>query len=184
MLVAQLCPTLCDPMDCSPPGSSVHGISQARMLEWVAIPFSRGCSRPRDRTWSCILQADSLLSEPPGKSQLLGSFPLDPAKPTLDSWPPKLSGFKNPLKPLSAKWYLVIATAGNSHTLLTTTERKQDCPGAGVRFADSRPQALRPHAACPVVRFPTSLPRVLLSLFPSLLRIPQSLVHLPITCTP
>ena len=41
---------LCDPMDCSPPGSSVHGILQARILEWVAIPFSRGSSQPRDRT--------------------------------------------------------------------------------------------------------------------------------------
>jgi len=40
VLVAQLCPALCDPMDCSPPGSSVHGILQARILEWVAIPFS------------------------------------------------------------------------------------------------------------------------------------------------
>ena len=36
----QLCPSLCDPMDCSPPGSSVHGILQARILEWVAMPFS------------------------------------------------------------------------------------------------------------------------------------------------
>ena len=54
VLVAQLCLTLCDPMDCSPPGSSVHGILQARMLEWVAIPFSRVSSRPRDLTWvSC-----------------------------------------------------------------------------------------------------------------------------------
>ena len=41
VLVAQTCPTLCDPMDCSPPGSSVHGIHQARILEWVAISFSR-----------------------------------------------------------------------------------------------------------------------------------------------
>ena len=41
VLVTQLCPTLCDPMDCSLPGSSVHGISQARILEWVAISFSR-----------------------------------------------------------------------------------------------------------------------------------------------
>ena len=53
--VAQLCPTLCDPMDCSPPGSSVHGISQASMLEWVTISSSRGSSQPRDRTHvSCI----------------------------------------------------------------------------------------------------------------------------------
>ena len=48
--VAQSCPTLCDPVDYRPPGSSVHGISQARILEWVAIFFSRGYSRPRDRT--------------------------------------------------------------------------------------------------------------------------------------
>ena len=44
VLVAQLCPTLFDLMDCSPPGSSVHGILQARILEWVAIPFLRGSS--------------------------------------------------------------------------------------------------------------------------------------------
>ena len=46
----QSCPTLCDPMNHSPPGSSVHGILQARTLVWVAIPFFRGSSRPRDRT--------------------------------------------------------------------------------------------------------------------------------------
>ena len=49
--VAQSCPTLCSPMDCSLPGSSVHRIFQARVLEWVAISFSRGSSQPRDRTW-------------------------------------------------------------------------------------------------------------------------------------
>ena len=48
--VTQSCPTLCDPMDCSLPGSSVHGIFQARVLEWVAISFSRGSSQLRDRT--------------------------------------------------------------------------------------------------------------------------------------
>ena len=53
--VAQLYPTLCYPIECSPPGSSVHGIFQARALEWVAISFSRGSSQPRDRTLvSCI----------------------------------------------------------------------------------------------------------------------------------
>ena len=53
--VAQACPILWDPMDCSPQGSSVHEILQARILEWVAIPFSRGSSRPRDWTQvSCI----------------------------------------------------------------------------------------------------------------------------------
>ena len=49
-LAAQSGPTLCDPVDCSPPGSSVHGILQARVLEWVAIPFSRGSSWARDWT--------------------------------------------------------------------------------------------------------------------------------------
>ena len=54
VLVAQLCLTLCDPIDCSLSGSSVHQILQARILELVAIPFSRGSSWPRDRTWvSC-----------------------------------------------------------------------------------------------------------------------------------
>ena len=49
--VAQSCPTLCDPVDCSLPGFSIHGILQARILEWVTISFSRGSSRPGDRTW-------------------------------------------------------------------------------------------------------------------------------------
>ena len=49
-LVAQLCPTLCDPVDCSPPGSPVHGILQARTLEWVVMPSSRRFSQPRDQT--------------------------------------------------------------------------------------------------------------------------------------
>ena len=55
VLIVQLCVTLCDPMDCSPPGSSVQEILQARILEWLAFPFSRGSSRPRDWTRvSCI----------------------------------------------------------------------------------------------------------------------------------
>ena len=50
VLVAQSCLTLCNTMDCSPPGSSLHGILQARRLEWVTIPFSRRSSQPRDQT--------------------------------------------------------------------------------------------------------------------------------------
>ena len=65
--VAQLCSTLCDPMDCSPPGSSVHGILQARILEWVAISFSRDLPNPGIEPRSPTLQADALASEPPGK---------------------------------------------------------------------------------------------------------------------
>ena len=65
--VAQSCLTLCDPVDCSPPGSSVHGILQARILEWVTISFSRESSQPRDQTGFPALEADALTSEPPGK---------------------------------------------------------------------------------------------------------------------
>ena len=55
VLVTQSCLTLCDPTDCSPPGFSVHGILQVRILEWIAIPFSRGTSPPRDWTLvSCL----------------------------------------------------------------------------------------------------------------------------------
>ena len=55
VLAAQSCPALCDPMDCSPPGSSAHGILQARILAWVAMSSSRASSRARDWTWvSCI----------------------------------------------------------------------------------------------------------------------------------
>ena len=68
--VAQLCLTLCDPMDCSPPGSSVHGILQARILQRAAIPFSRGSS--------LASQADSSPSElqgSPSKGAAQGPFP-------------------------------------------------------------------------------------------------------------
>ena len=69
-MCAQSCPTLCHPMDCSPPGSSAHGILQAIILEWVAMPSSRGSSQPWD--WnhvscsSCIA-GRFLTTEPPGK---------------------------------------------------------------------------------------------------------------------
>ena len=57
--LAGMCPTLCSPMDCSPPGSSVHGILQARLLEWVAIPFSRGILRTQGSDL-CILTSPAL----------------------------------------------------------------------------------------------------------------------------
>ena len=71
MLVALSRSTLCNPMDCSPPGSSVHRLLQARILEWVAIPFSRESSWPRDQTKSPALQADYLSYE---------ESPLTPAR--------------------------------------------------------------------------------------------------------
>ena len=67
LLVAQLRPTLCNPLDCSPPGSSDHGILQARILEQVAIPFSKRSTWPRDWTQSPALQTDSSLSGLPEK---------------------------------------------------------------------------------------------------------------------
>ena len=67
VLVSQSRLTLCNSADCSPPASSVHGILQARILEWVAISFSMGLPWPRDQTKSPALLADSLLSEPLGK---------------------------------------------------------------------------------------------------------------------
>ena len=54
VLVAQSCPALCESMDYSPPGSSVHGILQARILEWVAIPFSRRSSQASNQTQVCL----------------------------------------------------------------------------------------------------------------------------------
>ena len=68
-LVTQSSLTLCDPVDWSPPGSSVHGILQAGILGWVAIPFSGGSSQPRSLT----LKADSLPSEPSGKPTTFGA---------------------------------------------------------------------------------------------------------------
>ena len=67
-IVTQSCPTLCNPMDCSPPGSSVLGILQARILDWVAMSSSRGIFLTQGlKLGLSALQADSLLSEPPGQ---------------------------------------------------------------------------------------------------------------------
>ena len=65
--VAQSCLTLCNPVDCGPPGSSVHGTFPARILEWVAISFSRGSSRPRDQTQVSCLAGRVFTTEPPSK---------------------------------------------------------------------------------------------------------------------
>ena len=62
--VAQSCPTLCDPMDCNLSGSSVHGIFQARVLEWVAISSPGNLPNPGIEPGSPTLQADALPSEP------------------------------------------------------------------------------------------------------------------------
>ena len=64
---------LCDPIDSSPPGSSVHGILQARIVQCVAIPFSRGSPQPRGQIWVSCIAGGFFTSEPPGKS-LEGPF--------------------------------------------------------------------------------------------------------------
>ena len=66
VLAALSCLTVCNPMDCSPPGSSAHGILQAGKLEWVEIPFSRVLQHTGIEPGSPTLQADSLPSEPLG----------------------------------------------------------------------------------------------------------------------
>ena len=72
-LVAQSCPNLCDPMDCSPPGSSVHGTSQARILDRLPFLPPGVLPNPGTEPTSPALQVDSLLSEPPGKTSPLSS---------------------------------------------------------------------------------------------------------------
>ena len=68
--VALLCPTLCDPVDYSPPGSSVHGILQARTLEWITISFSRGSFSPRNRTGVSCIASGFFTAEPPSYNWL------------------------------------------------------------------------------------------------------------------
>ena len=73
VVVAKLCPTLRDPMDCKLPGSSVHGILQARILEWVAISFSRDLPNPGIEPGSPALQAD-LPYEVPGNADYMSYY--------------------------------------------------------------------------------------------------------------
>ena len=104
--VTQSCPTLCDPMDCSLPGSSVHGIFQARVLEWVAISFWSGLPFPSPgdlpdpgiEPRSPALQADALPSEPPGKPEQQISTPVPWVKL-------RNLGFKHP--PRGFQWTLI-----------------------------------------------------------------------------
>ena len=68
--------SLYEPMDCSPPSSSVHKISQARILEWVAIPFSSGSSQPMDRTQISYIACKLFISVLPGKPIIIIFYPL------------------------------------------------------------------------------------------------------------
>ena len=100
VLVAQSCPTHCDPRDCNLPDSSVQGILQGRISEWAASLFSRGSTRSRDQTRVFELRANSLRSEPPGKplrgdrvpaniigsSRRIGESCTNKAKETIEDW--------------------------------------------------------------------------------------------------
>ena len=98
----RLCPTPCNLMDWSPPGASVHRNFQARILERVAISFSRGSSQPRDQTHTFCLEDGSFISVPPGKPHwwtalaLFNSAPLANRVPLDLSWAPQHS---TPLSP-------------------------------------------------------------------------------------
>ena len=97
VLVAQSHGTHCNPMDCSPPGSSVHGILQARILEWVAIPFSKGSSQPRDQSCASHITGKFFTVGATREAKLtqihlfklltLGSsYPVPPLVHSKDSW--------------------------------------------------------------------------------------------------
>ena len=95
VLVAQSCPALCNPKDCSPPGSSVHGFLQARILEWLPFPFPGDLPNPGIKPGSpasSVLQADSLPSEPPGKPRYRPGYPHHHPWKRRKSWlPPGLA---------------------------------------------------------------------------------------------
>ena len=121
ILVAQSCPTLCNPVDCSPPGSSVPGILQARILKWVAIPFSRGSSWLRDWTWVSCNKADSLPSESWGKLKVfiyLAALSLS-CLWDLIPWPGLETG-----PPALGMWNLATELPGYLHTCRDTCVRR------------------------------------------------------------
>ena len=116
--VAQSCPTLCDHMDGSLPVSCVHGILQARVLEWVAISFSGGSSRLRDRTRSPALQADALPSEPPESYLRQERIELS----TDQSWPYCLLTWQVLLSKLPVKVYASVVQSLSCLTLHEPTD--------------------------------------------------------------
>jgi len=106
---ALLCPTLCDPMDCSPPGSSVHGISQARILEWVAMSSSRGSSQPRDQTCVSCIAGRFFIDRPLGKP----TPALAPLHNSQLHWPYFVltPGANKPLAEHPDGWFVLLITA-------------------------------------------------------------------------
>ena len=99
-LVTKLYPTFCISMDCSLSGSSVHGILQARVLEWVAISFSKGLSQPRDRTWVSYTTGRFFTNWATREATL-------PSNPSLSSQPSRTSQFDLDASPGSVAWTIV-----------------------------------------------------------------------------
>ena len=83
VLITQSCPTLYDSLNCSPPGSSAHGILQARILEWAAFSFSRRSSPPRDWTQVSCTAGRFFTAEPPGKPYIAGTSTLTLSSPVV-----------------------------------------------------------------------------------------------------
>ena len=115
-LAAQSCPTLCNFMDCSPPGSPVHGILQARILEWVAIPFSRGSSRPRGWTQAfCIVGCFFTVWVTRETPFAIGTCSISMSSwGGLGSWRSVCMSYFGLFLPLALPHYLWITPLGNS----------------------------------------------------------------------
>ena len=111
--VAQLCPDLCDPVDFSPPGSSVHGILQAGALEWAAILFSRGSSWPRDWTQVSCIAGVLFTTEPPEIYKLIFCHPL--LHPIWHPQDPFPSTFPWTLSALAKSWGSFSGKSHSSH---------------------------------------------------------------------
>ena len=128
VLVAQSCPALCNPMDCSLPGFSVHGIFQARILKWVAISFSGDLPNPGIKPKSPKLQTDSLPSEPPGKPCWPHSRCLIIICWFIDCYKPSLFSSENCCRvyPPSAIIFSAITNRINSSSLFWELERSRN----------------------------------------------------------
>ena len=140
-----------DSLDCSPPGSSVHGISQARILEWVAISFSRGLSQPRDWTWVSWIA---------GRFFAIWATRKEPKCPSIDEWIKKMyvciyihtylvecySAIKRWKLAIGIKWMNLEDT-----TLGETSQREQDKYSCG--FCGPFPHSFSPLCLCRLCRF-------------------------------
>ena len=123
VLVTQLCPTLCDPRDYSPPGSSVHGILQAKVLEWVAISSSRRSSWPRDQT--CISFVSCFGRQVPHCECHLGNHSAFSGNRTM------LSSWRTTLIPLSLRVFQMVLTPTGWGRTCDTDQTNQNIQSSG-----------------------------------------------------